>query len=270
MYASLKYVDGQKWTGGYEKAKSFLRESHPELIDQYICVPIDRIQRVFDPQTRWAELNRSSRRSPLIAEALELGQQLREKLQIPDSTSASADSEFGITDSLLWSEGHSESDIDLVVIGRSNAKRLMKHIDSIHESDSFERPKPKRMQAPYSLAVDDWPRILSRKMHMGAYKGRLFSTRVILRDSECHSLLPSEPTNGEISRIEFRVEDIEDSLIFPATYRNAAGDELVDYSVVYEGVFRIGDVVQCECCRETMPNGLNRFVMSGDFGNVSF
>lgn len=270
VYASLKYIDGKKWTHGYEKAKAFLRESHPDLVDEYIRVPVDQIQQVFDPQTRWAELERNQYRSPLLPEALQLGRQLRVLLHIPDSTTESVDTEFGITDSLLWSEGHAESDIDLVVIGRSNANRLMKHIESVYQHDLFERPDPKLMTAPYSLSVDGWPRILSRKLHMGAYNGRLFSIRVVLRESECGSLLTSEPSSDELSRIEFRVDNVEDSLLFPATYRNAAGDELVDYSVVYEGVFQNGDVVQCDCYREKLSGGLNRFVMSGELSNVRF
>jgi len=271
VYASLKYVDGKKWTGGYHRAKEFLRESHPDLVGDYIRVPVNRIERTFDPQARWSDLRRRQPDSPLLAEALELGQRLRTILHIPDSTSDDVDSEFGITDSLLWSEGHAESDIDLVVIGRTNANRLMRHADSIYQHAYFERPDPVRMTAPYGLAVDDWPRILSRKLHMGSYKGRLFSIRVILSESESESLSKSEPSSDDPSRIQFRVHDIEDSLIFPAIYRNATGDELVDYSVVYEGVFRISDVVECDCHRETIENSsLNRFVIADELGNVRF
>ena len=268
VYASLKYIDGEKWTGGYERAKAFLQDSHPEFVDEYIRVPEDQIKRVFEPQIRWAELQQTETDSPILAEAVELGQRLRSLLQIPDSKNELVDTEFGITDSLLWGEGHADSDIDLVVIGRDNANRLMQFAETIYQHDFFERPDPLRMTAPYSLSVENWPQILSRKLHMGSYKGRLFSVRVVLRESECSSLLPSQPTNERVSEIEFRVDNVEDSLIFPSTYRNAVGDELVDYSVVYEGIFRVGDMVRCDCHRETMDgSSLNRFVIAG---NVRF
>lgn len=249
VFASLKYIHGKKWTHGYNAAKRFLEQKHPQFVDEYIGVPLDRICTVFTPQSRWAEMQTTQKLSALHQEALTLGRQLSSILRIPLS-------EFGITDSLLWGGGHVDSDIDLVVMGLKNAERVLRCGHTIYEHPGFERPSPSRMKAPYSLDVANWPELLSRKLHMGCYQNRLFSLRAVLNDDE----LPKQPieapgysatTWNEV--IQFEIADASRSLLFPSTYRNALGNELVDYSVVYEGVFRAGEAVRCRVSRETLP-----------------
>ena len=256
VFASLKYVGDEKWKHGYAAAKQYLQHHHPEFVDEFIVVPHDQIDEVFDPQRRWLQLRRDSRSKslePLLSEAVELGTLIRDELQIPLSSVADRDSEFGITDSLLWGGGHAESDIDLVVVGRDNARRLQLHMPNILERDGFERPDPTVMTAPYGLSVDIWPWLLTRKAHMGSFRGRLFSIRGMLSTAEVR-VLPAERNvdQGPVQRVEFEVDDVSDSIFFPSIYRNGAGDELVDYSVVYEGAFREGDVVRCDAVRETV------------------
>ena len=250
VFGSLKYVRGKKWTAGYDVASRFLSTAEPELIDEngYISIPAGRIASVYDPQVRWTELQRNTQAiSALQCEALELGNALRQILRIPKSDDGLRDSEFGITDSLLWGEGGPHSDIDLVVVGRENADRVFAHAPSIYAHDGFQRPDPMQMAAPYGLRVPNWPQILSRKLHMGSFRNRLFSLRAVLRECEIEP-----PKNWQAAvrprvELDFRVCDRRDSLFFPAVYRNETGDELVDYSVAYEGVFCVGDTVRCEC-----------------------
>jgi len=259
VYAALKYVDGRKWTQGYEAAKTFLARECPEFVDQFIRVPKTEITKHYVPQVRWTELKQASNLPPLLAQAVQLGDRLRELLQIPMSPSAT-ESEMGITDSLLWGEGHDQSDIDLVVVGDANAQRILDRGATIYDDSDFSRPDPNIMKAPYSLDVPQWPDILARKLHMGSFQGRLFSLRAI-RDVPSDQLptreLPQRFTSDHIPTrnkqlVEFQIADASQSLYFPAIYRDAGGDELVDYSVVYEGVFRAGDVVHCECNVESV------------------
>lgn len=259
VYAALKYVDGQKWTQGYEAAKAFLAREYPEFVDQFIRVPKTEITKHYVPQVRWTELKQAPSLPPLLAQAVQLGDRLRELLQIPISNGVT-DSEMGITDSLLWGEGHEQSDIDLVVVGDANAQRILDRGVAIYDDSDFSRPDPNVMKAPYSLDVPQWPAILARKLHMGSYQGRLFSLRAI-RNVQPNQLptreLPQRFTSDYLPKqnrklVEFQIADASQSLYFPAIYRNADGDELVDYSVVYEGVFRPGDVVQGECNVESV------------------
>ena len=158
-----------------------------------------------------------------------------------------------MTDSLLWGGGHEQSDIDLVVVGRDPIAKLQSKLSTMYDGAFFRRPDPEQMQAPYGLDVEGWSRILSRKLHMGQFDGRLFSVRGMLHESECaHGIYqpPDQRLEQSETMMEFHIADARDSLLFPATYRNEQGDELVDYSVVYEGVFRPGETVACRCIEE--------------------
>ena len=258
VYASLKYVGGAKWTHGYAAAKVFLAAEHPTFVDQYIRVPREEIQEAYCPQLRWTQLKNAKSLSPLHREALDLGTQLREILQIPESRNGDLDTEFGITDSLLWGDGHAASDIDLVVIGITNARRILELGSSICDNPGFARPDPSIMTAPYGMTISEWPLLLSRKLHMGCYRGRLFSLRCVpsLEDLETQPVeLPVHFTDDprpteQVHVVNFEIDDASESLCFPAVYRDRRRNELVDYSVVYEGVFRKGDVVRCACYQE--------------------
>lgn len=259
VYASLKYIGGAKWKRGYSEAKAFLSRTRPEFVDKFIRVPHAEITGVYCPQVRWAQLEAASNLSPLHRRALALGRRVRDLLEIPGSNTAGFDSEFGITDSLLWGDGHAGSDIDLVVIGAENASRVLTDCAKLYDCDDFQRPDPEAMRAPYGMSVPDWPELLQRKTHMGRFRGTLFSLRAVRSTAELRSApveLPSEflldpPLSSRHDVIEFAVDDVTESLHFPAKYRDRAGNELVDYSVVYEGVFRPGDVVRCACMVET-------------------
>lgn len=283
-YASLKYVDGEKWTTGYAAAIEFLRSEHDEFVDEYIQVPLPSIEQTFRPAKRWRELKQNPRlANPLHEQALELGDRLGSILGIPESADdPHGEPSFGITDSLLWGDGHKDSDIDLVVIGLQNTAAILNSGSRIFHSPDFDRPDPNVMRSPYGLQVENWPQILARKVHMGSYRGRLFSLRGVLSYAEIRQLAHEVPlgrnrgqqeSQGKQS-VNFTIADNLRSLLFPAVYQNENGDELVDYSVVYEGVFRIGDVVRCESqtekIRQTFPGGapnktnvINRYTIDG-------
>lgn len=256
VFASLKYVAGEKWVAGYRAATQFLLSKEPSFIDAngFVCIPIGRIKTTYDPFSRWSEIQAARNVSRLHREARDLASQLQEIMGVDD---------FGITDSLLWGEGHDQSDIDLLVRGRDNAKRLQRNVELLYEHFSFERPAPQRLAAPYGQSVDDWPRVLDRKLHMGCFRGRLFSLRVVLHKEEIEGPHTWSVVAPSVT-VDFTVFESVDALLFPAIYRNAMGDELVDYSVVYEGVFREGDVIRCICehLQVHTPNRVrNRFVL---------
>lgn len=261
IFGSLKYVSGKKWTAGYAAAKQFLTENYSGYVDQFIRVPKAEVDQCFLSRRRWEQLQRIAAEQPatlgaLHREALALGAALRAILKIPESA-------LGITDSLLWGEGHAASDIDLVVLGLPNISQITSLGNLLYsESADFRRPNPDLMRSPYGLNVEDWPRLLKRKVHMGSFCGRLFSVRGVLDDGELDCRLLKSSHSVESSgrqAIEFEVVDVTESLLFPAVYRNAGGDELVDYSVVYEGVFRPGDLVRCSCDVEKVQEPERRF-----------
>ncbi len=270
VYASLKYVNGDKWTQGYAAARQFLAGSYPQFTDEYIRVPTTEITDVFHPQARWLEIERGVANSDLHQEARELGRCIRHVLDIPPTSSTEFDSEFGVTDSLLWGDGHAKSDIDLVVVGRENAARLVARAKRLYYTVDFQRPDPHVMTEPYGMQIPEWPWLLDRKQHMGQWRGRLFSLRVMPDLQEFATQPSEEPIEGgptDPIEIEFRIDDDLESLYFPSTYRDDRGNELVDYSVVYEGVFRKGEVVRCRVQpqRVSYSSGeqIDRFIIDG-------
>ena len=250
VYGSLKYVNGVKWTNGYVAALAFLKRHHPAYVDRYIRIPRSEIDRVYSPAVRWQQLLSvpSDELPTRLAEAIRLGKRLAEVLNLEID-------QFGITDSLLWGEGHRRSDIDLVVFGDRNAQRVLERGSQIYRDPGFQRPDPTVMTAPYGLDVPDWAQWLARKMHMGSYQGRLFSLRAVKADIEFATQPRELPINfhsdpdptSPRSFVTFTVCDASHSLYFPAIYRNQDGDELVDYSVVYEGTLCQGDTIECPC-----------------------
>lgn len=256
VFASLKYVDGEKWTRGYDAACEYLAGTpFVEKMSGYIQVPLDAVEQCYSPRQRWAELRAGVPEAPLHREAIELAWNLGDALSIHIDS-------FGITDSLLWGDGHANSDIDLIVVGLGNVRKILERGSAIYEHVDFERPDPHVMTAPYGLKIADWPWLLNRKQHMGVFRGRLFSLRVVLDDHELPRKTMVVPEVAE-RPIEFEVADTSRSLLFPTVYIDRKGNELWDYSVVYEGVFREGEIVRCRALRERMGNGRVRYVVSG-------
>ena len=273
-YASLKYVDGVKWEHGYHAACEYLSDAFPEYVSRFIRVPNRRISRVFRPRDAWLRLLDTQRKRPqtlseLHREALQLGDAIGTILNIPLT-------DFGITDSLLWGEGRGSSDIDLVVFGKQYARNIDSHGDALYRSDGFGRPAPTVMKSPYATLVEDWPVLLARKKHMGEFRGRLFSLRVVLSDWDlenrrfkCVEEAEDAPNADSTctASIRFHVDDSSEAYCFPAVYRDVEGNELVDYTVVYEGVFRKGDCVLAECTTEEIHASSKRrirYIIAGD------
>ncbi len=250
LYCSLKYVGDVKWKQGYAAAREWLKSNHPEFVGDYIHVPRHLVSEVFYPQERWRDLCAQPRTAlcRLHCEALDLAAALSVETGIDIN-------EFGITDSLLWGEGHEQSDIDLVVFGPRYTQQLLAAGESLYKGE-FSRPDPLLMTAPYSLKVADWPALLDRKRHMGEFRGRFFSLRTVLTAAEMLKM-PRPAVGGHASsemkqEVEFEIADDSWSLCFPAIYRDKAGNQLVDYSVVYEGVFRSGESVRARCTVENL------------------
>ncbi|MEM7315706.1 MAG: hypothetical protein AAF497_21420 [Planctomycetota bacterium] len=203
----------------------------------------------------WKQILANSQRCSNHQLAVDLASELSSILEIPLT-------EFSITDSLLWGEGHDESDIDLLVDGQQNATRLIERRYQIYEQVDFARPNPEVMTSPYGITVADWPSLLNRKLHMGEFRGRLFSLRAIRPANASSVYQPRSSTS--VDSIEFTVADVEQSLFFPAIYLNDQGDQLVDYSVVYEGVFRVGETVKCRAFVEDTDSSFCKFIIDGE------
>lgn len=243
--ANLKYVGGRKWTDGYHAAREFLERRHPVYVERFIQVPHDRIERVYQPQTRLNELRErapcdSGRVSRLSETTIQLADALSATLGVDPQR-------LGVTDSLLWGEGGADSDIDLVGYGQDAVDSYLALRDKLFQIAGFQRLPASAFSrsAEVTASAVDWER--ARRVNKGRYSGERFSLRFV-RDPAppSETWRPTEPV--EMST-EIRSE--RESLYFPVEYPTTDGISIVSFCTRHEGVFRAGDHVHVAGVRET-------------------
>ena len=238
ILASLKAVGSEKWTSDYATTMQWLSEHHPEYVDEFICVPNSKIQQMFYPQERLRELMVAKEGlNELDQTAVQLAHRISEILVIPAHR-------FGLTDSLLWSRGREDSDIDLVVYGQPAASQLIHKGGKLFGASDFVRFELEDFElSGGDEAIRDQDQLLAlRKNNLGRFQGARFSVRAV-RDRKRDEL--HEPTRS-LGRhtVQATVVDSDESLFFPVVYELSTGHLLVSFDMSYETVLRVGERVE--------------------------
>ena len=232
--ASLKYVQGTKWTSGYRKALQFLKTNYPLYVDQFISVPHDSIRERFIPREGLQKLLVADAPSWLQRRAVELSESMSRFFEIPLG-------QFGVTDSLLWGPGRETSDIDVVVYGQTAATRVLDQLDELYRLDDFTRYDVGRFTRPDNVPRVGFTATCQRRLNKGRFKGTRFSLRAVRQSNEIGESRRDEVVGPiEVAAV---VTDNRESLFFPCVYRLDGQVEVVSYSTVYEAVYRVGDEV---------------------------
>ena len=260
VYANLKYVDDshtqselpfgsrssapvgrwnrRKWRGTYRQAVDFLSQRHSNLIDDdgYVSVPSECVRQVHRSADGLRLLRDNPRRNELQQHALDLADTLSDHLGLPIDA-------LGLTDSLLWSPGTGESDIDLVVFGCDAAQRLVDNLAGVYQTPEFVFA-PERFDEPSQVPAETRATIAARRLHLGVHRGVKFSIRAVRSgwSLESNQGSPSE-RRGAIERVA-EIASVAESLYFPATYGLTDNAKLVSYITAHEGVFRRGEQVR--------------------------
>lgn len=241
--ANLKYVDGRKWKSGYAAAVQFLRERFPAYVQRYIQVPHERIRCAYRSAEGLRRLRELPARNPLQELTLRLVDRLAREFALPSDA-------FGLTDSLLWSAGGPQSDIDLVVQGTAAARQVLLRLPALYEQDEFTFD-PSVYDLPADVPEAAVARIRERRLHLGVFRGVKFSLRAVRTVNT-----PEDPALYKVAGLVERratIVDVASSLYFPAVYELDTGEQLDCYAAAYEAVFCVGEPVRIRGQLETGP-----------------
>ncbi len=232
--ANLKYVQGKKWTAGYQSAVTFLQAEYPGNVDALglIAVPHDVVTRIHRPQEGLHRIRLRTARNHLEQTAVDLASECSEFFEIPLDR-------FGVTDSLLWGRGTDGSDVDMVVYGSDSAAIVLNRIRELFHRSKFERftiDNFTRGAIPHAIDAGE---LCRRKINKGLYRGVRFSLRAVREYEEIEqSGLYRKAGPAEISA---RVADNSESLFFPATYKLDCEMQVMSFMMRHEAVFDVGE-----------------------------
>lgn len=197
------------------------RVDDPELGIPVDAVPWKEIVRVFDPRERLRRLRSCGPGDPLEKDALALAESLR------DAAGASP-AAFGLTGSLLFGLHAPASDIDLVVYGDQDARRVHAALTRLLEdpSSGLARPRDEELEEIHAVHREDTPlsaadfaRLQARKVNEGRFAGRPYFIRFVKLPAEVPERYgdPRFAPAG-MALVEARVTDDRDALFTPCRY----------------------------------------------------
>ncbi len=185
------------------------------------AVPLDDATRVYDPRERLRRLRDGGPDDALTEDALALAELLRAAAGVPAAA-------LGVTGSLLFDLHTSASDIDLVVYGDGECRRvhaaLMRLLDD--PSSAVRRPRGQELAAIHEVHREDTPlsaadfeRLQAGKVNEGRFAGRPFFVRFVKLPEEVPERYgdPRFASSGR-ALVEARVSDDRDALFTPCRY----------------------------------------------------
>jgi predicted nucleotidyltransferase len=185
------------------------------------AVPAGRIARLFDPRLRLASLRQSDPSDPLEEAALRLVELLRSSAGVEGSS-------LGVTGSLLFGLHTEASDLDLVVYGSRQGRRVRAALAGLLDGDStpVRRPRGAELAAIHAahrsetpLSAEEFAEAQARKVNEGRFGTRPFFIRFVKLPSEIAERYgdPRYRSCGRATLIA-RVDDDADALFTPCGY----------------------------------------------------
>ena len=194
--------------------------------DPALGVPVDAVPwaevvRVYDPRERLRELHSRGPSDQLETDALALAALLSEASDAPRTA-------LGLTGSLLLGLQTPASDIDLVVYGDPECRRVHAALSRLLDdpSSAVARPQGEELAAIHAvhradtpLSADDFARLQSHKVNEGRFAGRPYFIRFVKLPAEGRERYgdPRFAAAG-MALVEARVTDDRDALFTPCRY----------------------------------------------------
>lgn len=240
----------------YQSFLATFRTSFPDYVyfcpfrgKEVISSPVGSIRRVYDPKECLDRLTKVHEKDSLQESALSLVKLLS------DESDVGVD-DFGLHGSIALNMHTSKSDIDLVVYGAQNFRRLEAAIDRLVKSRRLSYASKNRIEAA--------------RRFKGKYEGRIFMYNAVRKPYEINSkygLFKYSP----ISHIQFtcNVRDDSETMFRPAIYKienyepesaaSKLGNEVTPHAVVsmigcYRNVSRNGDRIRVSGTLERVEN----------------
>jgi hypothetical protein len=185
------------------------------------AVPWDDVARAYDPRERLQRLRDAGPDVALTEEALALAELLRDAAGVPATA-------LGLTGSLLLDLHTPASDIDLVVYGERECRRVHAALTHLVKdpSSALRRPRGGELAAIHAVHREDTPlsaadfsRLQAGKVNEGRFAGRPYFVRFVKLPAEVLERY-GDPRFAIAGRalVEARVVDDRDALFTPCRY----------------------------------------------------
>jgi len=197
------------------------RVDDPALGVPVDAVPWEDVARLYDPRERLQRLRAAGPDGPLAEDALTLAELMRHAAGV-------APTALGLTGSLLFDLHASTSDIDLVVYGEGECRRVHAALACLLDdpSSALARPRDEELAAIHAvhrvdtpLSAADFARLQAGKVNEGRFAGRPYFVRFVKLPAEVPERY-GDPRFAPAGRalVEARVVDDRDALFTPCRY----------------------------------------------------
>ena len=197
------------------------RTDDPALGVPIEAVPWADVARVYDPRKRLQRLRAEGPDGPLATDALALAELLRAAAGVSPVA-------LGLTGSLLFDLHAATSDIDLVVYGEGECRRVHAALARLLDdpSSALARPRGEELAAIHEVHREDTPlsaadfgRLQAGKVNEGRFAGRPYFVRFVKLRAEVPERY-GDPRYVPAGRalVEARVLDDRDALFTPCCY----------------------------------------------------
>ncbi len=207
----------------------YLQENHPDLVvfdpvfGETLCeVPINQIDRHYQPSKKLATLRKNKNLTPLEQKALKLAATLKEKAGISWNA-------IGISGSIMAGLTTTTSDIDPIVYGKENSKKAYSALwELFKDKDSGFKPySHSELQTLYNfrskdtkMSFEDFLAVESRKAFQGMYMGTDYFVRFVKEWNEFDEQYGDFGySNSGYAKIRAIINDSSESLFTPCTYQ---------------------------------------------------
>ena len=208
---------------------NYLQQNHPDLIvfdsvfGEILCeVPLNHIIEHYQPTEKLTELRQAKTLSVLEEKALNLAEELKNNANIPWSS-------IGISGSIMAGLTTTTSDIDPIVYGIENSRKVYLTLQQLQKTSSsgFKSYTTTELQTLYDfrskdthMSFSDFSVVESRKAFQGMYQGVDYFIRFIKEPNEtsqqygdiCYQ-------NSGYSKICSTITDAQDALYTPCSYK---------------------------------------------------
>jgi predicted nucleotidyltransferase len=226
-----RFEEQERWIGG---KYPHYREYDPVFGALLQSVPRASVRRIYSPHLQYQKLKRHSRRNALEDAVVDFLEKLHHKAGVPRSA-------LGITGSVLIGMHTNDSDIDAVVFGEKNCRRvhgaLHQLLDDENETE-LKRLDAEGLEKLYAQRVVDtkmdfreFAELERRKANQGCFRGRTWFVRFVRKTGEIGESYAScfYKALGRTS-IHASIERDNDAIFTPCRYpltavKNVGGDQ---------------------------------------------